>query len=439
MVSCSTYSSSSPSSMLCTVTILFLLCVSNCNASFSWSNCGTQLHPGINYVKVAISPDTILTNRSLSINVKANIVSTIYNADTRLTVWKDDELFLSTNIQDLCSIVRASTNSLSCPIPEGDLSFTYTFNNAPTVVQGEYKVKIESLSFGKELGCLAITGTVDGLKDATQCSYTSKFSVSIHGDYTTSNNLTHIQVGPVDRTNVTGQWGKFVTPFVGTNDVGGTISTTNYVWGINATIIPSLTESNEDASHTTRTYAGDMFVGNRVMVGTVERIEPLFFGKTNWTIIYTKDGSPEDLITGFFWFDPLYSAPSAYQYPVVLGNLGPFTMTRKNDAYFEISGEREWCTCGRDSCGVCGGDGSSCLVSHTTQSEWSIYRKTALGVGLAGGFLGLIAVVALFYVLLRTKARNQRRHDDQDLIDTPEKPDYGTLAIDEVIREGDRA
>lgn len=28
--------------------------------------------------------------------------------------------------------------------------------------------------------------------------------------------------------------------------------------------------------------------------------------------------------------------------------------------------------------------------------------------------------------------------DDQDLLDHPEKPDYGTLAIDDAIREGER-
>jgi len=393
-------------------------------------------------VKVAISPDTILTNRSLSINVKANIVSTIYNADTRLTVWKDDELFLSTNIQDLCSIVRASTNSLSCPLPEGDLSFTYTFNNAPIVVSGEYKVKIESLSYGKELGCLAITGYVDGLKAASECSYTSKFSVNIQGDKVFSNDTfqTYLQIGPYGRAapgDPRAPWGRFETPFVGTSDVGGTILTSNYVWGINGTLVQN--ETNADETHTMRIYVGDMFVGQKILIGGVEIIETLFVGKMNWTFINIRGATLDEVITGYFWFDPLYSAPSAYQYPVVLGNLGPFTMTRQSDASFLVTGEREWCTCGRDACGVCGGDGSSCLPVSVSQSEWSVYRKTAVGVGVGGGVLGFVAVGALFYVLIKTKARNQRRHDDQDLIDTPEKPDYGTLAIDEVIREGDRA
>lgn len=391
------------SSIFCT-SIFVLLCLSFCSASFSWSNCGTQLHAGINYVEASISPDQVLINQSLSINVKATVVTAIDNADTTLTIWKDGELFLSVEIQDLCTIVRASTNSLSCPIPVGDLSFTYTFNNAPSLISGDYKVMIQSVASGTdtELGCLALTSSVSGLVSTSQCSYVSSFSVSIDGTSVTSANKQYIQVGPYGQA--AGQpapsWGVFKTDFVGTVDVGGTVDTTNFVWGINATLF---SDSNDtDDSEYMRIYTGNMFVGYLNSVGGVDTV---FVGKMNWTIFHDIDTTPSDTITGYFWFDPEYSYPSGFQYPVILGNLGPFSMQRQTDGSFLVTGERNWCTCGFDACGVCGGDGTSCIVSLQTQSQWSVYRKTAVGVGVGGGVIGSVAVAALFYVLMKTKSR----------------------------------
>jgi len=425
------------SSLLCTITFVFV-CISVCSASFSWSNCGTQLHAGINYVGASISPDAILTNQSVSINVKATVVSVIDNANTTLTIWKDGELFLSVAIQDLCTIVRASTNSMSCPIPIGDLSFTYTFNNVPSLIAGDYTFMLQSVSSGTELGCLLLAGSVSGLVDSSQCSYTSSFHVSIDGTSVVSSDQQYIQVGPYGQVptaagSATPSWGIFTTDFVGTADIGGTVDTTNFVWGINATLYSD--RNDTDGTQYIAIYTGNMFVGYLNSAGGVDTV---FVGKMNWTITHDIATNPADAITGYFWFDPEYSYPSGFEYPVILGNLGPFSMQRQTDGSFLVTGERNWCTCGLDACGVCGGDGTSCIVSIIAESQWSVYRKTAVGVGIGGGIVGAVAVAALFYVLLKTKSRNKRRHDDQDLIDTPEKPDYGTLAIDEAIQEGDR-
>jgi hypothetical protein len=388
-----------------------------------------QLDKGITYVGATITPDMVgTTNSTLSINVKANIVSAITNADTHLTVWKDGELFVSAYIQDLCTIVRASTSALHCPIAAGTLSFTYTFDRVPALVSGYYRVMLESSVAGSPLGCLELRSQVNGLKDPSSCWETSSFAASLDGDRKFSENYTYIQVGPYGQvnSNSNSSWG-IAKSIVGTQDVGGTVAPSNYVWGVNGTARPQATKSD------TYIYDGDFFVGYQ----TATTIETVFIGKFNWTIVNPQSGENE-INYGFFWPDPKYSYPSSiYTYPTVLGNLGPFAMRKLGSGYMEISGQRDWCTCGYDSCGVCSGDGSTCLELVSTQSEWSTYRKTAVGVGVAGGFIGFIAVGSLFYVLLKTKSRNQRRHDDQDLIDTPEKPDYGTLAIDEVIHEGE--
>lgn len=408
----------------CTITLF--LCITVCSASFSWSNCGVQLDKGITYVGASIDPATVkVANSSLSINVKATTVSTIDGADTRLVVWKDGEEFLNVDIQDLCTIVSSSTSSLSCPIPAGPLSFTYTFSYIPAVVSGNYKIMIESSVGDKALGCLELSGYVSGLGDSSNCWQTSKFSVAIDGNRDFSEDYRYMQVGPYGNVNTTGSWGTFATNFVGTADVGGTVDTTNYRWGLYGSLRPSNAETK------TYIYDGDFSVG--YLTGTT--LQTVFSGKYNWTVI--NPGTQTENSFGSFWLDPKYIASSLYTYPSALGNLGPFSISKLGDGSFLVTGEREWCTCGFDSCGVCNGDGSTCLVLISTQSEWSTYRKTAVGVGVSGGFIGLVAVVALFYVLIKTKDRNRRRHDDQDLIDTPEKPDYGTLAIDEVINESE--
>lgn len=408
-----------------------LLCTSVCYASFSWSNCGTQLHKGINYVGASISPDIVLNNRSLSINVKATIVSAIDNAETYISVWKDGEDYLFVQIQDLCSIVRASTNSLSCPLQEGPISFTYTFNYAPILVTGDYRVKIQSVANGQETGCLELQGSVDGLV-GTKCSFTSSFSVAIDGTAIYSEDNLYLQVGPygnVPATRGTSAWGKFNGDFVGTDDVGGTISTVNYVWGVNATLTADPTTDADGVK--TSPYSGALFVGHYGDAG----LETVFTGFLFWTQINNPAATPVNTFTGYFTLNPKYTAPAALQFPTVIGNLGPFYMRRQDDGSFLVTGQHDWCTCGVDSCGVCGGDGSTCIVVQSDPSEWNTYRKTAVGVGVGGGFVGLVAVISLFYVLLKTKDRNRRRHDDQDLIDTPEKPDYGTLAIDDAMQE----
>jgi len=307
------------------------------------------------------------------------------------------------------------------------------------LVSGDYTFKIQSSANGQELGCLALKGSVSGLVGASsQCTYTSSFSVSLASTDSTllmSTDYEYIQVGPYGNVpasvNGSRSWGSFKN-FVGTSDVGGTVDTDDYVWGINATQMSA--NSLTDGSYYVRTYEGVMFVGYND-AGVVSTV---FTGYMNWTITHDIDASPQTQIVGTFEFAPLYSDSSLFTYPVVLGNLGPFQMTRQSNGQFLVTGSRVWCTCGLDACGVCGGDGSSCLISLSTQSQWSVYTKTAVGVGVGGGVIGLLAVIALFFVLRKTKKRNQRRHDDQDLIDTPEKPDYGTLAIDEVIQEGDR-
>jgi len=134
----------------------------------------------------------------------------------------------------------------------------------------------------------------------------------------------------------------------------------------------------------------------------------------------------------YFYGTPL---ASVFSYPLTLGNLNPFTLKSNGGSAYALSGSREWCTCAIDPCGVCGGDGSSCGVG-TQHHGMSGKEQAAIAIGVGGGVIGILLVAVL--ALKVRKVRSAPLLNDTDLIDHPDKPDYGTMAIDEAIREGDR-
>jgi len=427
--------------IFCIATIL-LVFISSCSASFTWSDCGVKLNTNIHYEEASISPSSVQSNRTLSINVKATIVTSIADASTYLTVLKDGQLFESVQIIDLCSIVRSSSVSISCPLQPGEISFTYTWNNVPALITGDYQVKIDSSYNGLEIGCLMLTGHIDGLSSPS-CQYTSSFQVGVDANVVYANDDTAIQVGQYGNNLPPNQifnasWGTFSTNFVGTSDLGGIVSVTNYVWGINGSLTSRPTSPNPNEE--LRIYYGDLFVGFPIP-GSIDMFTA-FLGKFNWTYSFDPTRTNPYVISGTFWLNPPYSLPHGYQWPTILGNLGTFSFQQQSDGTFIVSGSRTWCTCGVDACGVCGGDGRSCapasideptIIIHLTE-----YQEMALIIGLVGGVLLIAAVVGLYYGLKTTKKTNKKERDQQDLIATPEKPDYGTLALDDVMMEGDR-
>jgi len=409
----------------CISFILFISCtLSLSRASYIWSDCGVQLSKYIQYEEITIYPTSVSTNNTLSINIQASIVSTISDADTYLTVWKDGELFLSVKIQDLCTIIH-TTSSLSCPLSPGPLSFTYSWLSIPYLVTGNYAILIQSIISGQEIGCLSISGRIGGLQTPGSCTYQSGFTSLLVGNpiYDDNNPPQYIQVGSMapDCSSLD-CWGAF-SSFMGTPDLG-TVDVTHYRWGLNGSLITPVGDN-------VYIYGGALYV----MSLTGSALSLVYSGQFEWNVTFTTGKISG--ISGLFWFSPVYEFTPPL-YPSVLGNLANFSVQQQPDESFLVTGQRLWCTCGVDSCNVCGGDGicqGGNTEGGTTNNEDLI---VAIVVGVGGGIIAILAVIGFTYLILTSKKRRRLHESAVELIDQPEKPDYGALAIDEVIQESEQ-
>lgn len=409
-------------------------------STFSWADCGVQLSKAIHYQSASVSPLIAEQNQRLSVNVKATITDLIYDAETRLMVWKDGELFMDVYIDSLCSIIT-NTKALSCPLYPGASSFTYEFDSVPALPSGQYVINIKSelAAFGSspntEIGCIAFTGTVDSL-ESNSCTYTSNFNVRVRGDanYTTNDIQKRkvgdlIQIGPIVGSGGDQAYGEFATDFVGSEDVGGTVSTKGYNWALNGTLMSRFVDAQYEG-HVLDVYYGTFYVLYNNIVN--------FAGKFNWTV----DTDPRrttgaEQVSGQMWFDPEYYVLDQFAWPITLANLGPFTVKTVGDGTFLVEGSHDFCTCGFDACGRCGGDGGGCGFGRPDDNsdDWGVRKRAAVACGVVAFLL-----IALVVELSRRVRRARRRIpiNDEDLMDHPEKPDYGTMAIDDAIREGER-
>lgn len=426
--------SSFPRMIINCIFVILLLHLSSSVAMFAWSDCGVQLSQVIHYQSTTISPSAANAGGSLSINVQATIVSPVYYADTHVTIYKDNELFLDVDIQDLCSIIQTS-ESLSCPLAPGKTSFTYSFPSVPQLPSGKYNITIRSLQNSQELGCLRLSGEVNGLSNS--CYYTSNFNTTLLGiiRHQTDTPLARqkgdwLRVGPVEASDY--PYGTFSTELLSSPDIAGTFPLTNYVWGINGSLV-NIVKSNQSQAEL-QYYTGTFTVGNL----TNGVFTTILSGQFNWILDVQLGRTPEQVFSGTLTLTPRYVFNSQFSYPVLLGNLGPFQFTMRSDYGFIVTGSKRWCTCPVDSCGVCGG-GNACNSNQLNPSGSSGLTsrvKAAIIIGVIGGLLGIILIILLSRMVV--KAKRARPHDDSDLIDHPQKPDYGTMAIDDSIREGER-
>jgi len=312
----------------------------------------------------------------------------------------------------------------------------------PPLPSGSYTVKIRSLAISddSEVGCLQLEGTVDSL-DGSSCHYTSSFTVSIdqivnyqETDATKRVLGDSIQVGPFGNSQ---PYGKFSSKFVATADIigsdnGGSLDMSSYSWSLNGTLQDLTPLDNGDIL---QVFLGDFAV--YYTTPSTGIMSTVFTGNFNWTEDFNAGRTPSVLYTVHFWLNPLYSDNSMFPFPVVIGNLGPFIAIAQADRSFVVTGSHTWCTCAVDDCGVCGGNDKSCLIGIAKKpSSWTDQKYAAVIIGAVGGPIGIIAI-AYFYTLYKNAKKN-RPHDDSDLIDHPQKPDYGTMAIDEMINEGER-
>jgi len=403
--------------------------------SFSWADCGVPGSRNIHYqsVTASSSPAQTQTNGSFSINVEATIVNMIYEADTQLQVWQGEALFLSVDIAPLCNII-STTNSLSCPIPVGHLSFTYTFEDIPDVPSGNYVVKIVSSVSGTELGCLQMSGGIQGAYSASSCMYQSYVNADLSATFTFQ------QPSAADRTvGSTFQIGSgssnyaTFSSYQSSPDLATSTSISNFAFSGSGFV----TSHNTLTNGTTFEDYNGTFTIFYLQSGIYQ---PVYTGTFSWSGVTSPNSNPQWTVGGDLTLDPqyvdFYGTPlaSVFSYPLTLGNLNPFTM-QANGASFVLSGTREYCTCAYDDCNVCGGDNSSCDKGSSSHKR-SAKEIAAICVGTIGGVLGLIAIIVLGRKAHR--ARSAPLLNDHDLIDHPDKPDYGTMAIDDAIREGER-
>lgn len=403
--------------------------------SFSWADCGVPGYRNIHYQSVTISPYPAQTetNGSLSINVEATIVNMIYQADTEIQVWQEGTLFLSVTVAPLCDII-STTNALSCPIAVGEISFTYTFADIPDIPAGEYLIKIVSSLSGSEIGCLQLDGEVDGALTASSCTYQSYMNAALSATFDfPEGSASERSVGSTFQIlgSSSSDYATF-TSYQSSPDLATSTSLNNYALSGSGVVTSYSTSDNIIYE----SYSGN-FTIYYLLSGVYETV---YTGDFNWYGVTNPANNPQWTVSGNLTLSPkyvyFYGTPlaSVFTYPLTLGNLNPFTM-KSDGQTLALSGNAEWCTCDVDACGVCGGDGSSCGANPKHHGR-SAKEIAAIVIGVVGGVLGITLVV----VLGRTarKAKRAPLLNDTDLIDHPDKPDYGTMAIDDAIREGDR-
>jgi len=237
-------------------------------------------------------------------------------------------------------------------------------------------------------------------------------------------------------------WGSFIS-YQGTTDIIDTgLDLSSYVWGLNGTLVNTSTLSS---GASLQFYAGDFVVGYLAYAGApISDTEIISAGTFEIYLNVMQSGRIQQqyIQNGSFDISPEYSQPVGFFYPLLFGSLNPFSLSQTANGALSLSGSRQFCTCPIDACAVCGGDGSSCnatlkAIANPPSSGLSSFDKAAIGVGVAGGFVAIL-LIAFFAWQLWKRGREQRNvRDDSDLAG-PDKPDYGSMAINEVLADHGR-
>jgi len=217
-----------------------------------------------------------------------------------------------------------------------------------------------------------------------------------------------------------------------------------YVWGINGTLVHIA--SGNSTAETFQNFTGDFFVGYQAYAGApLSNIETVLTGTFTLVFNYLPGRTPTEqiLTTGsIIQITPQFSQPVGFFYPLIFGSLNQYTITQMSNGALSLYGSKLWCTCPIDSCNICGGDGSSCqpaisATSKPSNSGLSRYDIAAIVVGVVGGVFGILLVALFSYHFWRRGRERRSVRDDTDLAG-PDKPDYGTMAINEVLADHGR-
>jgi hypothetical protein len=393
-----------------------------------WEDCGIPLTRKIYYQGVVLSPSKIniakqTSEHSISVNVNAQIkdYTVPLNTSVSMQVYKDGEKYFDGPIGDLCQILW-NANRVECPLPEASYSLSYQYT-LPPLPTGNYTVVISTYEpiTGKQIGCLSVRSAVIGL-GLDDCSYTSTLDAVMSGTVSFLQDDTVIQIGPRGPDGVDlgpeYQWGTFKSVVASPDLVGYAFRPENYVWGLRGSINTSVSENQFD---------GTLVIGWRPNPDDYEFARLIYQGTFSWEMM-PSDAPAYIFKSGSVTLNPPYFYPEGFPYPLNIGNLGPLQIQQDTQQMtFTISATRSWCRCNCDLGGIGKDD---VLQERNKDSGLSGFEKGTIAICVIGGILLIVAII--FIVKIRRSKPRPVVYDDADLLD-PQKPDYGTIAINEAF------
>jgi len=407
------------------------------SGTYTWSDCGDPLSKLVTYQSLTLSEDPVVTSSNLLVNVAFNIKAGRIWAGNILQVTYNGGVVLNTSTTDVCDLPNTVLN---CPFNGGTYSYTSIYA-VPSLPSGTYNVKITNIFgqgvFQTNIGCVEFTVQVDNPQVET-CSYVS----------TATADISLVPTFPGGNL-----WNDRTTVFVGSNwgpqSAGAPYGTFSSVTASPDLLIPnsgatsgtfsdiedlfwaasgSLSAVINGSSTTSYQYSGVFFVGyNGTAYPKLLSLDnSLLSGNFEWT--FAVSGNTVQSISGLFQILPaLGTQPTGWPYPLGFGRLDNFTFQSGPTGY-AVTSSRTYDTC------VSGIPSNLQSGTSSTSSGLTNAQKWSIGLGVAG-FLLVIGIIVLLFMAWRENRDKQYLNDD-DLVD-PLKPDYGFLAINDIIEGGD--
>lgn len=414
--------------------LIFLIIsyVSSIYCTTKFLDCGIPLTRKMYFQSLVVSPPSIniVSDRSISFNIGVNLQNYVLGervpVNSFLQVTKDGELYVDSLIGDTNTLLQ-KFNGASSTLQAGYYSFSYKYT-LPPLPTGNYTITLvhkENTTEALEIGCLSTQIQVFGL-GLDSCSYTSELKAVFSGTAQFLEDNTVIQIGPwgPGGLDVGYPWGTFNSIEASADLVGYAFRPENYVWGIRGTLNTSVPN----------TFDGYVVIGYRPNVNDYENAQLVYQGLFSWKMA-PNEYTPYIFQSGYFTFVPSYFFPNDFPYPLNIGNLGTFTISQSSDRKsFSIASSKLWCRCNCDIGGV-GNDDSLKSGAANRESSMSGFRKGTIAIAVVGTFLIIVAIIVI--IKLRRSKPRPVVYDDADLMD-PQKPDYGTMAINDAFEAQDQ-
>jgi len=356
-----------------------------------------------------------------------------------LEVYYNGALVLEVNTTDACDL---APTTLSCPFPAKSISYTDSYQ-VPFLPSGSYTFRIRNLFgmayFQQQTGCLEID--VQIVNTQTQsCTYDSTATalVTVTPTFPDSTSWSQRTIG--DSLVIGQAWGNTDAPWGTFTSVTASPdlflfgsaygSPADLFWALSGNLY-SIT--NTSAGSVNYRYSGIFFVGYNGTSAIYRKLltyeDPVLSGTFDWTFSISKTGV--ETLTGTFQIDPsLGYQPTGWPYPLGFGRLDNYTLTQSSNLY-AIKSSKSY-----DSCVSASGSPSNIVsqANSNTSSKYTNDQKWAIGLGVAG-FLLVIGIIVLLFIAWRQN-KNRLYLNDDDLVD-PLKPDYGSLAINDIIEDAE--